>query len=44
MIGPECVMDPVSFMQREITQLVKTNVEYKDRLFVGDVHLVVRMV
>jgi adenylosuccinate synthase len=25
-IGPECVMDPVSFMQREISQLVDTNV------------------
>ncbi len=40
MIGPECVMDPVSFMQREITQLAETGVEYKDRLFIGNVHLV----
>jgi adenylosuccinate synthase len=40
MIGPECVMDPVSFMKREITQLVKTNVDYKERLFIGNVHLV----
>ena len=39
-IGPECVMDPVSFMEREVSQLVNTNVEYKDRLFVGNVHLV----
>ena len=39
-IGPECVMDPVSFMDREIIQLQRTNVEYKDRLFVGNVHLV----
>ena len=39
-VGPECVMDPVSFMEREISQLVKTDVAYKDRLFIGNVHLV----
>lgn len=39
-IGPECVMDPVSFMEKEISQLTRDNVEYKDRLFVGNVHLV----
>lgn len=39
-VGPECVMDPVSFMLREVSQLVKSKVEYKDRLFVGNVHLV----
>eukprot|EP00617_Octactis_speculum_P025945 CAMPEP_0185744506 /NCGR_PEP_ID=MMETSP1174-20130828/2644_1 /TAXON_ID=35687 /ORGANISM="Dictyocha speculum, Strain CCMP1381" /LENGTH=658 /DNA_ID=CAMNT_0028417963 /DNA_START=14 /DNA_END=1990 /DNA_ORIENTATION=+ len=39
-IGPECVMDPVSFMKREIGQLIETGVPYKDRLFIGDVHLV----
>jgi len=39
-IGPECVMDPVSFMEREISQLQKTSVAYKERLFVGNVHLV----
>jgi len=39
-IGPECVMDPVSFMEREVSQLIKTDVSYKDRLFVGNVHLV----
>ena len=39
-IGPECVMDPVSFMEREISQLIDTWVEYKDRLFIGNVHLV----
>ena len=33
-------MDPVSFMEREISQLQKTNVAYKERLFVGNVHLV----
>merc|ERR1711998_459382 len=35
MVGPECVMDPVSFMQREIRQLIDTNVEYMDRLYNG---------
>jgi len=39
-VGPECVMDPVSFMQREISQLIDSGVEYKARLFVGNVHLV----
>eukprot|EP01049_Picozoa_sp_SAG25_P006857 SAG25_NODE_536_length_7104_cov_4.295789_4_plen_419_part_00 len=39
-IGPECVMDPVSFMEREVSQLTKTNVEYRERLFVGNVHIV----
>ena len=39
-VGPECVMDPVSFMKREISQLIDTDVEYKDRLFIGNVHLV----
>ena len=42
-IGPECVMDPVSFMEREVSQLLLTNVEYKDRLFIGNVHLVGRL-
>jgi adenylosuccinate synthase len=39
-IGPECVMDPVSFMKREVSQLIDTKVDYKQRLFVGNVHLV----
>eukprot|EP01065_Artemidia_motanka_P032471 TRINITY_DN39484_c0_g1_i1.p1 TRINITY_DN39484_c0_g1~~TRINITY_DN39484_c0_g1_i1.p1 ORF type:complete len:645 (+),score=223.04 TRINITY_DN39484_c0_g1_i1:54-1937(+) len=39
-VGPECVMDPVSFMQREISQLIRDGVEYKDRLFIGNVHIV----
>eukprot|EP00450_Noctiluca_scintillans_P012449 CAMPEP_0194482648 /NCGR_PEP_ID=MMETSP0253-20130528/4497_1 /TAXON_ID=2966 /ORGANISM="Noctiluca scintillans" /LENGTH=645 /DNA_ID=CAMNT_0039322199 /DNA_START=43 /DNA_END=1980 /DNA_ORIENTATION=+ len=39
-MGPECVMDPVSFMEREISQLTRDGVEYQDRLFVGNVHLV----
>ena len=33
-------MDPVSFMEREISQLINTKVEYKDRLFIGNCHLV----
>ena len=41
-VGPECVMDPVSFMDREISQLVKTDVSYKDRLFIGNVHRLTR--
>lgn len=39
-IGPECVMDPVSFMEKEISQLTRDKVDYKDRLFVGNVHIV----
>lgn len=39
-IGPECVMDPVSYIQKEISQLVSAGIDYKDRLFVGNVHLV----
>lgn len=39
-VGPECMMDPVSFMQREVSQLIDSGVEYKERLFVGNVHLV----
>lgn len=39
-VGPECVMDPVSFMLREVSQLIDSQVDYKDRLFVGNVHLV----
>jgi adenylosuccinate synthase len=39
-IGPECVMDPVSYMQKEISQLVNAGIKYKDRLFVGNVHIV----
>eukprot|EP00811_Abedinium_folium_P011045 NODE_2021_length_2310_cov_7.443426.p1 GENE.NODE_2021_length_2310_cov_7.443426~~NODE_2021_length_2310_cov_7.443426.p1 ORF type:complete len:687 (-),score=228.67 NODE_2021_length_2310_cov_7.443426:113-2173(-) len=39
-IGPECVMDPISFMEREISQLTRDGIPYKDRLFVGNVHIV----
>lgn len=39
-IGPECVMDPVSFMEKEMVQLTKAGIDYKDKLFVGNVHIV----
>lgn len=39
-VGPECVMDPVSFMEREISQLIADKVPYKDRLFIGNCHIV----
>jgi len=39
-IGPECVMDPVSFMEKEVSQLTRDGVDYMERLFVGNVHLV----
>ena len=39
LIGPECVMDPVSFMENEIGQLKRHNVDYSD-LYVGNVHIV----
>mmetsp|Transcript_25656 Transcript_25656/g.55770 ORF Transcript_25656/g.55770 Transcript_25656/m.55770 type:complete len:749 (+) Transcript_25656:324-2570(+) len=39
-IGPECVMDPVSFVEKEISQLTRDKVDYKDRLLVGNCHIV----
>merc|ERR1719215_1193547 len=33
-------MDPVSFMEKEVAQLTRDNVDYMDRLFVGNVHIV----
>lgn len=39
-IGPECVMDPVSFMRREVSQLVSAEIAYHDTLFIGNVHIV----
>ena len=40
MVGSECVMDPISFMEKEVGQLIKHNIDYRDRLFVGNVHIV----
>nr|CCC94961.1 unnamed protein product [Trypanosoma congolense IL3000] len=39
-IGPECVMDPISFMEKEISQFTESNVSYKERLFIGNVFVV----
>ena len=39
LIGPECVMDPVSFMEKEIGQLKNHGIDYSD-LYVGNVHIV----
>lgn len=39
-VGPECVMDPVSFMEKEVKQLLVNNIDYKDRLLIGNVHIV----
>merc|ERR1719235_524464 len=33
-------MDPVSFMLKEISQLQKFAVDYKENLFIGDCHIV----
>ena len=40
LIGPECVMDPVSFMEKEVSQLIAAGIEYKETLFIGNVHVV----
>jgi adenylosuccinate synthase len=39
-VGPECVMDPVSFMEKEIAQLIDAGIDYHDRLFIGNVCIV----
>lgn len=39
-VGSECVMDPISFMEKEVGQLKKANIDYKSRLFIGNVHIV----
>ncbi|CBH17298.1 adenylosuccinate synthetase, putative [Trypanosoma brucei gambiense DAL972] len=39
-VSSECVMDPISFMEREIGQFIKSNMPYKDKLFVGNVFVV----
>jgi len=40
LIGANCVMDPISFMEKEVSQLVNNNVDYKRKLFVGNVSIV----
>lgn len=39
-VGPECVMDPISFMEKEVSQLIEAGVPYKDTLFIGNVSVV----
>jgi adenylosuccinate synthase len=39
-VGPECVMDPISFMRKEVAQLKTHKIEYMSRLFIGNVHIV----
>jgi adenylosuccinate synthase len=39
-VGSECVMDPISFMRKEVAQLQKHTIDYKSRLFIGNVHIV----
>ncbi|KAG5509600.1 hypothetical protein JKF63_06305 [Porcisia hertigi] len=39
-VGPECVMDPISFMEKEVIQLIEAGVDYQDRLFIGNVCIV----
>lgn len=38
LIGSECVMDPVSFMEKEVAQLVSRG-KWHDNLFVGNVYI-----
>lgn len=38
-IGPNCVMDPINFMNKEIQRLIKKNIDYSN-LIVGNVHIV----
>jgi adenylosuccinate synthase len=38
-IGPSCVMDPISFMESEISQLLNNGISY-DNLFVGNTSIV----
>lgn len=39
-IGPECVMDPISFVQKEVSQLEEMGIDYRERLYVGNTHIV----
>jgi adenylosuccinate synthase len=39
-IGEECVVDPVAFVREEISKLVEHKIDYKNKLFIGNVHVV----
>nr|AGT02517.1 adenylosuccinate synthase [Herpetomonas muscarum] len=39
-IGPECVLDPISFMEKEVKQLLDAGIEYHDTLFIGNACIV----
>lgn len=39
LVGPEAVMDPISFMSKEVGQLTAAGKDYKN-LFIGNVHIV----
>lgn len=39
-VGPECVMDPISFMDKEIVQLIDAGIDYHECLFIGNVCIV----
>ncbi len=39
LIGPNCVMDPVSFMEDEIKKLIDNNIEYSN-LIIGNVQII----
>eukprot|EP01061_Rhynchopus_euleeides_P012594 TRINITY_DN22268_c0_g3_i1.p1 TRINITY_DN22268_c0_g3~~TRINITY_DN22268_c0_g3_i1.p1 ORF type:complete len:654 (+),score=279.32 TRINITY_DN22268_c0_g3_i1:76-1962(+) len=40
LVGPESVMDPISFFRKEVSQLVRNDIDYHDRLFIGNCHVV----
>lgn len=40
LIGPECVMDPINYLNGEILPLKQAGIDYKKRLFVGNTHIV----
>lgn len=40
LIGDECVMDIVNYKNKELSQLVEAGIDYKEKLFLGNVHVV----
>ena len=40
LVGPETVMDPISFFRKEMSQLIKNDIDYQDRLIIGNCHIV----